>query len=878
MDEMDEILAEFLAESAEGLDAIDQGVVALERGDVDPEMLNGIFRAMHTIKGTCGFLELDALGGLTHAGETLLDRLRTMELAVTPERVDVLCALVDQIRLVLHELQGSGRENTTDHSALLRRIETVMSDDTEPAEGGSNDAVSVPFEADDGAEDGLAEMREAFIEESLQQLERVDGQLAALALDPTAIEPVEGLFRSIRTLRGSVGFLGFERIGAVTAALSTLLAAVRGSELSFTAQRMIAVTDAVQAIRGMVDAVALEGADGADDHASLCRLLTLLSSDETAPSAMSSTLRPAQPQEDAADEAPAVSPPAAETPTAGERGAIRVDPHRLDWLVNTVGELVLVRNQIEAMMDRSDVEPFKETVSHLSALTTELYESALNLRMQPVSVLTKKLPRVVRDLARSIGKQVRIEFDGIETELDRTVIEAVRDPLVHILRNAVDHGIELPDQRVRAGKAPEGRLRFRAFHQGGKVRVEITDDGRGIDLGRVKSKAIEQGLVTEGQARSMANEQAVRLVLAPGFSTAERITNLSGRGVGMDVVKRNIESIGGSVDLTSRPGKGTTVSMELPLTLAIVQAFIVQVGDERFALPAIHVREIVNVDPENPEHRLDSVAGTPVFHLRGVHLPLLDLRTTLELKQVESNGTLMADHRHIAVVQIHNRLLGFVVSRVIDIEEIVVKPMPAWLSHFSMYAGTTILGNGFPGLILDTMDLARRVELRLDVADALNAAIADDSEAEDGSESLLVVVIQGDRLAAIPMPQVERLVEAEPSSLIRKGEHLRLREAGELLPVADMTGRDPLSGDAPMSVVIAGLDGALVGIGVNDVLRVVSTVLDVQRDRDRPDPMVMGTCLVDGDPIDVVDVEAAARHFGLRVQEPAVRIVPGRLR
>jgi two-component system chemotaxis sensor kinase CheA len=431
---------------------------------------------------------------------------------------------------------------------------------------------------------------------------------------------------------------------------------------------------------------------------------------------------------------------------------------------------------------------------------------------------------------------------------------------------------------VRSGKAPEGRLRFHAFHQGGKVRVEITDDGRGIDLVRVKSKAIERGLITEGQARSMADEEAVRLVLAPGFSTAERITNLSGRGVGMDVVKRNIESIGGSVDLTSRPGEGTTVSMELPLTLAIVQAFIVQVGDERFALPAIHVREIVNVDPENPEHRLDSVAGTPVFHLRGVHLPLLDLRTTLELNQVESNGTLMADHRHIAVVQIHNRLLGFVVSRVIDIEEIVVKPMPAWLSHFSMYAGTTILGNGFPGLILDTMDLARRVELRLDVADALNAAGADDSEAEDGSESLLLVVIQGDRLAAIPMPQVERLVEAEPSSLIRKGEHLRLREAGELLPVADMTGRDPSSRDAPMSVVIAGLDGALVGIGVNDVLRVVSTVLDVQRDRERPDPMVMGTCLVDGDPIDVVDVEAAARHFGLRVQEPAVRIVPGRLR
>jgi two-component system chemotaxis sensor kinase CheA len=434
--------------------------------------------------------------------------------------------------------------------------------------------------------------------------------------------------------------------------------------------------------------------------------------------------------------------------------AIRVDVGLLDKLMTLVGELVLARNQIMQYSNSQEDASFLGTVQRLNLLTTELQVNVMKTRMQPIGNIWNKFPRVVRDLAVACGKQARIDLEGQETELDKTIIEAIRDPLTHLLRNAVDHGMELPDERLTRGKPAEGRLLLHAFHEGGKVIIEISDDGKGIDPQGVRDKAIAAKLITAEQAARLSEHELVNLVFLPGFSTADRVTNFSGRGVGMDVVRTNVEKIGGTVDIESRPERGTTIKMKIPLTLAIIPALTVTVGGDRYAIPQVSLLELVRLEGEQAQRGIEQIHGAPVYRLRGNLLPLVHLNRQLQVESVRTEDGVI----NIVVLQADDRPFGLVVDAIHDTEEIVVKPLQKQLKGISAFSGATIMGDGKVALILDVLGLAQKAHV---ISGARERALSEKAPtatgpAGDRQTVLLFMTRDGGRMA-IPLSLVARL-------------------------------------------------------------------------------------------------------------------------
>jgi two-component system chemotaxis sensor kinase CheA len=455
----------------------------------------------------------------------------------------------------------------------------------------------------------------------------------------------------------------------------------------------------------------------------------------------------------------------------------------LDKLMNLVGELVLARNQIVQFGHTQEDAAFLGTVQRLNLLTTELQAGVMKTRMQPVGNVWSKFPRLVRDLAVACNKQVRIDMDGQETELDKTIIEAVRDPLTHMVRNAVDHGIEPPSERMERGKSSEGRLALRAFHEGGKVVIELTDDGRGIDPQKVREKALRAAVITPEQGARMTERELINLIFLPGFSTTDRVTQFSGRGVGMDVVRTNVEKIGGTVDVESRLGEGTTIRMKIPLTLAIIPALTVTSGGDRYAIPQVSLLELVRLEGEQIRHGIEHVHGAPVYRRRGTLLPLVYLDRELKVAtQRRPDGDL-----YIVVLQADERSFGLVVDEIRDTEEIVVKPLQKQLKGVAAFSGATIMGDGRVALILDVLGLAQRAgvvsgDRGRAVAEKPTAAAA----AEDRATVLLCAARSGGRLA-IPLAQVSRLEEFPRRAVERVGRQEVIQYRGEILPLIDVS-------------------------------------------------------------------------------------------
>ncbi|HXB75496.1 MAG TPA: chemotaxis protein CheA, partial [Candidatus Acidoferrales bacterium] len=487
-----DIVCEFLVESHENLSRLDQELVELEKHPKDAELLASIFRTIHTIKGTCGFLAFSTLERITHQAESLLSQLRDGQRELNPSLVSLILETVDSTRKVLASIEASGEEGPERFEDLTERLRAA-----------------VQLTADSESRSGT-------------------GRPAPAMLPAPLAEPPDD----------------------------------NGSQLAENKK----------------------------------------------------------PDEDAAKS------------SAVADSNIRVGVGLLDKLMDLVGELVLTRNQILQYNAEREDAALNATSQRLNLITTELQAGVMKTRMQPIGMVWNKLPRVVRDMALALGKQVRLEMDGAETELDRTIIEAIKDPLVHLVRNSCDHGIESPDVRARAGKPPEGRLTLRAYHEGGQVNIEIGDDGAGIDVARVKQKAIEKGLLRPEQADGMSDREALSLIFLPGFSTMETVTNLSGRGVGMDVVKSHIEKIGGVVDVFSRPGEGATVKIKIPLTLAIIPGLVITSGGERFVIPQVSLLELIRLEGDSSEKRIEYVHGTPVYRRRGSLLPIAHLNQVLGLK------------------------------------------------------------------------------------------------------------------------------------------------------------------------------------------------------------------------------------------------------
>jgi two-component system chemotaxis sensor kinase CheA len=509
---------------------------------------------------------------------------------------------------------------------------------------------------------------------------------------------------------------------------------------------------------------------------------------------------------------------------------IRVGVGLLDKLMDLVGELVLTRNQILQFNTEREDAALNATSQRLNLITTELQEGVMKTRMQPIGTVWNKLPRVVRDMAVALGKQIRLEMDGAETELDRTIIEAIKDPLVHLVRNSCDHGIEPPNVRLRAGKPPQGRLTLRAYHEGGQVNIEIGDDGAGIDVARVKQKAVEKGFLRPEQAEKLSDREALHLIFEPGFSTAETVTNVSGRGVGMDVVKTNIEKIGGIVDVFSRLGEGATVKLKIPLTLAIIPGLVITSGGERFVIPQVSLLELIRLEGDSSEKHIEQVHGTPVYRRRGSLLPIAYLNEVLGLKSAER-----AEAVSMVVLQAEDRQFGLVVDGINDTQEIVVKPLGKQLKGLTVYAGATIMGDGRVALILDVLGIGQRSGVVAEFREQARATAKQKTQSGIEQQRLLLFRVGSFERLAVPLSLVARLEEFPRNSIERAGGCQVVQYRDHILPLVPL--RDVLEPGAPdlgqppdpVQVVVFNDGDRSVGLVVDQILDVAEEAVTVRQ-------------------------------------------------
>lgn len=671
-----------------------------------------------------------------------------------------------------------------------------------------------------------------FLVESHEGLDRVEADLVALEDGSAGRDTIDRVFRAIHTMKGAAGFLGFARLEAVVHQGEGLLGLLRDGELKpdrKIANALLAMIDALRSLLAGIESSG--GTEGSVDVAELVAMLARLQG------------KPGDPRGPGGPE-PLTELEAA-APNLVER-TVRVHVDLLDRLMNLVGELVLARNQIVQIAAAQHDSPFLAPSQRLNLLTTELQEGVMKTRLQPISTAWSKLPRLVRDVAQLVGKRVRLELDGKDTELDRTIIDAITAPLAHLVRNAVDHGIETAEVRAERGKPPEGQLSIRATHESGNVSLVISDDGAGIDTAVVAERAVARGLLTPDQAARLGPRELLQLVFRPGFSTAEKVTTVSGRGVGLDVVKTNVERVGGTVELESTRGQGTRVSIKIPLTLAIIPALVVTGREQRYAIPQASVLEVVRVDPKKG---VETVVGAPVYRLRGKLLTLVDLDRELapEDEGEPGEGALAASvpgsrGGYIVVLQADQRTFGLLVEGVSDTEEIVVKPLGRHLKETVIFAGATIMGDGVVALILDVRGLAQRARILADarerrVADAAVEASAARPRAPVG-ESLLLVEIDGGERAAIPLSLVARLEELDPASIERAGGQEMVQYRGQIMPlvrVAQVLGR-PERARAPGTVPVIVYQHAegSVGLAVDEIVDIVEEPATQRRPSHRP--------------------------------------------
>jgi two-component system chemotaxis sensor kinase CheA len=732
----------------------------------------------------------------------------------------------------------------------------------------------------------MSELQEAtkeFLIESHENLDQLDTDLVGLEKAAAPGEALGRIFRTLHTIKGSCSFLGFPHLEAVAHAGENLLGKLRDGKRALSPVVTEALLRMVDAIRTMLASVENEGNDGDAHETDLIDLLNRLATEApvagtiiapragelaAAPDALSPEFELSQ----------SVTPPvtvsqlaASADGSAVQDASVRIHVDLLDKLMTIAGEIVLARNQILQYSQQHGDPSFQNTCRQLNLITTELQEHVMKTRLQPLGNVWNRFPRLVHAAAGACGKQVRLEVEGSETELDKTLIEAIRDPLTHLVRNAIDHGIESPERRLSAGKPEEGCVRLRAYHEGGQVNVEISDDGGGIDPERIKHRAIEQRLITVEHANRMSTQTVLGLIFLPGFSTAPTVTTLSGRGVGMDVVKTNIEKIGGAVDVHSTVGQGTTVRIRIPLTLAIIKVLVVTSAGDRYAIPQVSIVELVRVEGEKARRGIQRVHGALVYRYRDRLLPLVNLNKVLK---VETNGA-SEEGVNIVVLQAADQQFGLIVDRINDTQEIVVKPLWRHLKSLACFAGATVMGNGRVALILDVFGLARWASA---VSDLEGWAVAETQPAAPRpAERPSVLLVEGrdHGRMAIPLNKVARLEEFPPARVERVADRRVVQYRGQILPLLDVDatlraasdsvrlpdGERPDNHEAVQVVVCTQQEGSI-GLIVERILDIVEQDSSVQGSSSRPG--VECTAVIQGKVTEMLDVE---RFFeGMKVE------------
>jgi two-component system chemotaxis sensor kinase CheA len=723
---MDDLLREFVTETNESLDVVDVELVRFEQDPNNAKILDNIFRLVHTIKGTCGFLQLPRLETLAHAAESLMGKFRD-GLPATHEAVTVILATIDRIKEILQSLEREQRE----------------------PEGTDRDLIA--------------------------DLERIVERVSGAKVQTSAVEaPIQVLERPLKP--GEVPLEELERVFRET---------------------------------------------------------------------------PVDP--------PKVKPPkpaaVAEEPAKDDEGgknnhqSIRVAVDSLEHLMTMVSELVLTRNQLLEIVRRHEDSEFKTPLQRLSNVTAELQEGVMKTRMQPIGNAWQKFPRIVRDLCNELGKQIELELHGAETELDRQVLDLIKDPLTHMVRNSADHGLETPAERRGLGKSEQGRIRLSAYHEGGHIVIQVADDGRGLNTERIKAKAVAQGLASESDVGKLSESQIHKFIFAPGFSTATSVTSISGRGVGMDVVRNNIDQIGGAIDVKSVVDVGSSFTIKIPLTLAIVSALIVESAGERFAIPQLSVVELVRAR-SGGDHRIERIKDTTVLRLRDKLLPLARLSRLLGAQ----DGVADVEAGFIVVTQVGSQTFGIVVDSVFHTEEIVVKPMSSKLRHIALFSGNTILGDGAVIMIIDPNGVAQAlgstVTSQMAAADAAHSD--ETAEAAEKSTSLLVFRAGSSQPKAVPLSLITRLEEIDARKIeLSNGRHM-VQYRGQLMPLISLNAEAGIKGEGAQPLLVFSDGSRSMALAVDEIVDIVEDNLTIQVTGSTPG--VLGSAIVKGHATEIIDV------------------------
>ena len=782
---MDDLLNEFLTESAESLAVLDVELVKFEQNPQDTEILQNIFRLVHTIKGTCGFLGLPRLESVAHAGENVLGNFREGTLEVTPGAVTLILSCIDSIRTLLGELEETGSEPEGNDQELIDQLNALASGE-----------VAAPADAPATDETAVSEAGESRAREH-----------AATEEAPADTPPIaEGGFPIAQELLDEVA--------------------------EATAQGKKAATD---------DEIKAEGTDGKDP-----------AGDAAPPSKAAPKSGPETPPAAAAPQSPSADATEQSLPKESSVAAqsIRVNVEVLEDLMTLVSEMVLTRNQLMQMVRGQDDSEFTAPLQRLSLITTDLQEGVMKTRMQPIGNAWAKLPRIVRDLSVEAGKKIEVQMVGAETELDRQVLELIKDPLTHMIRNSADHGLETPEERRQAGKPETGAIRLNAYHEGGHIIIKVTDDGRGLDTERIKAKILENGLVSEAELEGMSDVGIQQFVFKAGFSTAQEVTSVSGRGVGMDVVRTNVEKIGGTIELKSVTGRGTTFTIKIPLTLAIVSALVVECGGQRFAIPQISVLELVRAS-DHSEHAIEMINDAPVLRLRDRLLPLVSLFSLFDMGERKVGAD---DEVFIVVAQVGTYTFGIMVDKVFDTEEIVVKPVAPILRDIPFYSGNTILGDGSVIMILDPNGIAAATgQGAMSAADAAETAEAKDAVSAQGQERSTVLIFRagGEELKAVPLALVARLEEIDMATTERSNNQFVVQYRGHLMPLIPFDPAHEWKTEGRQPILVFTEGDRSMGLVVDDIVDIVEDHLNIELSA--KEPGLVGSAVIDGKATSVID-------------------------
>lgn len=743
---MDDLIAEFLTETNESLEALDNDIVNLEQNPNDADLLSKIFRLMHTIKGTCGFLGLPRLETVAHRAENVLGLFRDGVLSVTPAYVTLILESIDRIKFIVAAIEQNGAEPEGSDADLIAKLDDVY--ENRGGGGGESDVPMPVFESHAQTESNPIDVPE--IAESVA---------TAAAIVATAEPPVPA-----------------------PASPAPVAESAPAAE---------------------------SGAPGKDSQ-----------------------------------NAPRESALAAQS--------LRVNVEVLENLMTLVSELVLTRNQLLQIMRAQKESEFSTPLQRLNHVVSDLQEGVMKTRMQPIGNAWQKLPRIVRDISIELGKKVDLQMIGQDTELDRQVLEMIKDPLTHMVRNSADHGIEGPADRAKAGKPETGTIVLNAFHEGGHILIEISDDGKGLSTERIRKKIIEKNLATPEELEGMSIQQIQQFIFKAGFSTAEKVTSVSGRGVGMDVVRTNIEKIGGSIELRSVEGKGTKFIIKIPLTLAIVSALIVEAGGEKFAIPQLGVRELVMASQTGP-HRIETIKGAPVLRLRDHLLPLVTLSDLLKISPAqEAEKSASRNNRYVIVTQVGAYIFGIIVDRVFDTEEIVVKPVATILKDIELFSGNTILGDGSVIMILDPGGIAKATgEMESQESKDIRREGAESSDGRRKTSLLLFAAGEG-APKAVPLSLVSRLEEIQVKDIESANGTMLIQYRGQLMPLVPYNPAMDVKAMETRPVLVFTDGVRSMGLVVDAIIDILEEYVEVQiAGRDRG---LLGSAIISGKATDVIDV------------------------